>query len=636
MSCQKGYRTWVVWLAVVLLSSLSARTWAETLTLSLSKRPQWVRQQGIVMAGSWEPLLFRVRRDGSPGYTPTPQQRADYLSEHGAETTARLKEMGVNFIMMHCYKGGGLQAEHESMQDAVRFAKHYHDAGMRVGVYNFSGAFIWELFFKEMPGAEQWVLLDDKGAPLTYGSAKYRYRWNRNHPDAQAFYNKLVKFAVEEIKTDLVHFDNYTYGPAHDAVSIQRFRDYLRDQFPAELLGQAGVTKIESVRPPTSEAPVLLRRAWLDFCYRSLAESYHQLNRYARSLRGDVLVECNPAGVGSGIRVPVDHGMVLQGGEAFWDEGRQPGYRNGRLQTKIRTYKVARAMDNMAFCYTISPLAMAESMAFNLDCLGAICWFEYNRIVARPGDPNPVDPTLTPYVQFFNRRRDLLAEAEVVADVAVLRSFASQVLTDRQTQQLTAKVEEVLIENRCPFQIIYDHQLGDLRRYRALILAGCTALPDEQIRQIEQYVAAGGRLCVIGPVATHDRWALPRKRPALANLPPTQVVRVGTAGDWLPAIRQACGGHLSLDLTAEPGLCAELTEKPDKRMVHLVNYHADKSIKQIAIRLLLPKNRQAKTVTLASPGRETDVPLPFQQAESCVRFTVPQVDVYEIAVVRFE
>ena len=86
-------------------------------TLPLDQRPIWLSREGIVMAGNWEPLLFRVRRDGNNGYTPTVEQRAAYLREHSPEMIAELKELGVNFIMMHCYKGAGLTAERESMAD---------------------------------------------------------------------------------------------------------------------------------------------------------------------------------------------------------------------------------------------------------------------------------------------------------------------------------------------------------------------------------------------------------------------------------------------------------------------------------------------------------------------------------------
>ncbi len=590
-------------LLVVLVSAVAAD---EPSTLPLDKRPAWLRQDGIVMAGSWEPLMFRVRRDGSPGYTPTPQQLADYQREHSPEMLKQLKDLGVNFVMMHCYKGAGVKAEHDSMNDAVRFAKLCHDSGLHVGVYNYSGAFLWEPLFKEIPQAQQWVVLNDQGK-VAYGSAKYRYYWNRNHPDAQAYYRNIVRFAVEKIGADLVHFDNYNVGPGRDAVSVQRFRQYLRQAFTPEQLKEMGVTVgFDAIEPPRADAPLLLRCAWADFCCWSLAESYDSMGRYARSLRSDVLVECNPLGVREAIYPPVDHGRLLQGGEAYWDESGLPGYQKGKLRCRIRTYKVARSMDNMAFSYVTTPLEAAESIAFNLDCLGAICWFEYGKLVQRPGSDKPLSDDMRPYVRFYRRRHELLRGARVVADVAVLRSFPSQVFTDPKHARLTSQVEDALIYHRCPFQIIHEHQLADLSRFPALVLAGCVALTDESLQQIRAYVAAGGRVCIIGPAATQNQWLTPRPRPALDDLPAERVVRVAENEDWLKGIRRACGGEFSLSLTpdvdakavasaAKPaadrlaGLCTELTEQSDCRLVHLVNYRDDGPVKQFSVCLACPK-----------------------------------------------
>ncbi|MFZ2642009.1 MAG: hypothetical protein WA117_13505 [Verrucomicrobiia bacterium] len=54
-------------LAACSLALCFSATAADTplLTLQGDKRPEWLRRDGIVMAGSWEPLLFRVRRDGA-------------------------------------------------------------------------------------------------------------------------------------------------------------------------------------------------------------------------------------------------------------------------------------------------------------------------------------------------------------------------------------------------------------------------------------------------------------------------------------------------------------------------------------------------------------------------------------------
>jgi len=619
--------------SLFLILCLSVSVIAEPLTLPLDQRPRWVSQDGIVMAGSWEPLMFRVRRDGT-GYAPTDQQRAAYQREHSSEMVTSLKNLGVNFVMMHCYKGGGLETERESMNDAARFTRLCHDAGLHIGVYNYSGAFIWELFFKEMPQARDWLLLDQKGSPIPYGRATYRYYWNRNHPQAQAFYKEIIKFAVQDISADLIHFDNYHIGPGCDDNSVQRFRQYLTHTFTTKCLRAMGISDLDEVKPPLSgPTDNLLRRAWLDFSCKSLADSYHQMAQYARTLRPDILVECNPHGLKSHIRPPIDHGRILTGGEAFWDESHCSGYTNGKLQTRIRTYKIARRMNNMAFAYTLTPLEMAESMAFNLDCLGCICWFEYGKIVNRPGQQDPVSPALTPFIKFFHSRRDLLRSADVIADTAVLRSFPSQVFADKKFNRLTYQTEQTLIDNNFCFQIIYDQLLSDLQRYQILILAGCPALSDQQIEWIKDFHRSGGRLCIVGPAATHDEWMLPRAEPALAQLQDSRVMRIQAEEDLSSALHSTWPDLRSLSLRPIPGLCTELTRQPNRYLLHLVNYRTDQLALNIPVSLRIPAQDKVNNISLAGPDRQDDLPLNFEVKDGKVNFTVPEIKTYEIAVI---
>lgn len=620
----------------------SARAAVEKLTLPTEGRPDWLRREGIVMAGSWEPLLFRVRRDGATGYEPTAEQRAAYEREHSAEMVHRLKTIGVNFVMMHCYKGGGLGAERESMADAVKFARLCRDAGLRVGCYTYSGAFIWELFFKEMPAAKDWVVLNPDGSPVTYGKAAYRYFWNRNHPDAQAFYRNIVRFAVEDMGTDLVHFDNYTVGPGHDANSIERFRDYLRKKFTAATLQKNGIGDAGTAVPPDRASTNLLGRAWADFCCQSISDSFHSMTRYARGLRRDVMMETNPAGIAPTLRWAVDHGRLLRGGEAFWDEGRHPGIQGDRLHTRIRTYKAGRGMENSVFVYIINPLEAAESMAFNLDCLGAVCWFEYGEIVEKPGVNRPMSAALGPWVSFYHRRHDLLGGAAVVADIGVFRSYPSMQFGPREQSKWVGEVEDALMAEWRPFQIVFDQQIDELSRWPALVMPGCAALSDAQVARLREYVSAGGRLLVIGPLATHDEWMLPREKPALEDLPGDRVIRVAPGADWKAALRRFCDEAPSMAVTAPPSesgpdpLRVELTEQPHRRMVHLVNYRADAPLKDVGIRLKLPEGKKAVSVSLASPEHDSDIALKFKQDGGHAEFVVPSIGTYEIAIVAME
>ncbi len=220
--------------------------------------------------------------------------------------------------------------------------------------------------------------------------------------------------------------------------------------------------------------------------------------------------------------------------------------------------------------------------------------------------------------------------------MAILRSFPSQVFGGSDPARLTYRTEQAMIQNRIPFQIIYDHQLADLARYRALVLAGCVAMSDSQAAQIKQYIESGGRLCIIGPAATCDEWMRRRDEPALDDVPADHVVRIDENGDMIDAVRQACGRRLSMSVQAEPGLCSELTEQAGRRLVHLVNYRPDDPAKDVLITLRVPAKRDVEAITLASPERDNDLDLDFQARAGTVTFRVPQVRTYEIAIARLK
>lgn len=597
--------------------------------------PEWLSEEGIIMAGSWEPLPFRVMRDGGSGFIPDSAQRAAYEYEHSPEMIAKLKSIGVNFVMIHCYKGGGLELERESMQDAARFAEMAHDAGLRVGVYVYSGAFLWEPLYKEIPSAQNWVLLDEDHEPVGYYNTGYRYRWNRNHPEAKKFYKKIIDFAVNDIKADLLHFDNYSAGPGWDANSVKRFRAYLRNNFTLSELEEMNATDLSKVVPPGDGEPDdLLDYAWADFRTKSLTESYHDVIEYAHELRPDILVDLNAGGVGSKISPPKNFGRLLKGGDAFWSEGKLgSGYHDGKYLTRITSHKVGRLMNNMVFFYVKSPVDMAEAMAFNPNFLGSLVWFEYGKPVIMHTD-KPVPESFKPYIRFFKTQRELFRNTKIVADVAILRSFPSQVFADDKYADLTRQVENASTNNRIPYQIVYEDHLSDLQQYRVLILAGSVALSDLHIQQIKEYVDEGGRLCIIGPVATHNEWMKPRLASAVEGFDESKIIQVDTPGDIPNLIKKAANGYFSFEVFGPKRLFAEYTGKPGQKQVHLVNYRPEMPIEKVQVRVRLKGSQKVQRVELLSPTRKDAIKVPFERNEDGITFTVPEIDVYEIAVIR--
>ena len=80
------------------------------------------------------------------------------------------------------------------------------------------------------------------------------------------------------------------------------------------------------------------------------------------------------------------------------------------------------------------------------------------------------------------------------------------------------------------------------------------------------------------------------------------------------------------------GLCCELTEQGDRRLVHLVNYRDDGPVGPVSVEVRLPQGRKTVSVMLAGPGHKQDISLPCQEKDGAVSFTVPDVKVYEIAI----
>ena len=101
---------------------------------------------------------------------------------------------------------------------------------------------------------------------------------------------------------------------------------------------------------------------------------------------------------------------------------------------------------------------------------------------------------------FFREHFDLFRGVRSRPDVAVLHSYASMGYNNDLPWQSAMLVEQALIQNHVPFDIVFDDQLRDLSRYRALVLPDQECLTDAQMALIRQYVEGGG-----GLVATERR-----------------------------------------------------------------------------------------------------------------------------------
>jgi hypothetical protein len=178
---------------------------------SSAPKAHWLENGLIDAGGSHEPYIFVVRRGGN-----RLDAREQYERAQSEEVIRRLKDQGIEVFHTHLYKGFGMAAEGPEMADAKRTAEIAHRLGMKVDSYVQWNTLMYETFFAEEPRAKDWVQRNAEGRPimLTYGyQQSFRYRPCFANQEYLDYLKKIVRFAVQEVKTDFIHFDNFDLNP---------------------------------------------------------------------------------------------------------------------------------------------------------------------------------------------------------------------------------------------------------------------------------------------------------------------------------------------------------------------------------------------------------------------------------------
>ena len=241
----------LILLAVVLLAcSRPAGSSPEAVSLEpVKQRPAWLKQ-GIVMAGNWETLSFLLRSGGA-----TADQAAEFKAERTEAVARKLKEAGITVVTTSFYKGMGLKTEADDIEMTRQFVKAGHAQGLKMGGY-VGGTLFYETLFNEEPDARNWGEVNEWGYPIYYGSgATYRVAPCRNNPNYQAFVQKVLRLGVQDLKLDLIHFDQMGWFPEPSSCRCNycrdQFRQFIRNRYTDEQLKlRFGFTKLDGVIPP--------------------------------------------------------------------------------------------------------------------------------------------------------------------------------------------------------------------------------------------------------------------------------------------------------------------------------------------------------------------------------------------------
>ncbi len=659
-------------------------------------RPAWMGSTPLVLVSNHDSMpIFQRRRGGNPTW-----QEQDYQNEHTEDAIKKLKDLGVTLVIVHFYKGFGLEAERDHMEKAKALAAIIKKHGLRLGVY-VGSTIAYETFLLEKPEAQAWFVPDFLGRPVFYDDQTFRKRVYFMHPEYREYTRRVLKIAEEDFKADLIHFDN-TSMQAEPAIfqhpmAIEQFRDFLKNKYsPEQLKTRLGFSDLRYVLPPRYDRPMSfindpLFQEWADFRCLALSKYYGEMEDLLRGLNPEVAVESNPHSGISGRNTiweqGVDYPRLLSHMDAVWtEEGDAAGVTpEGILVSRIRTFKMASTLHNTLFVGTGgeggSTLQMAESMAFGRQCLG-----DLGGILA--GYDLPEDQRK--YVRFFQRNFDYYRDIENVADVAVLHSYATLGFNNDRPAVSTMLFEQALIQAKVPFDIIFDDNLKDLSKYRVLVLPDQECLSGDKLDLIRKFVSGGGGLAATEHTSLYTEWRQRRRDFGLKDLlqvepppwhdarTPEEILRITpvrrpagqgrvayipevkpsvekppaarmTSEYWklpvnwkelIDAVKWAAGGHFSIEVNAPSTVVIELMVQTEKHrlLVHLLNYDvtAIQPVRNVEVNLEIPNGKKLVRISQLSPEEQDMQSLPATLKDGRLAFTVPRLKTYVVAAIQLE
>ena len=635
--------------------------------------PEWMKR-GIVIGANSSTLMQRKLRINRAwvqmayGLSDA-EAEAAYREEMTPQMASKLKDLGVTIVLLPLWSGvGSYEQEFPGMEDTRRFAESVHANGMTVGVYIHNRCLSRE-FLEARPECFEWLAwpsIDSNYTvlppPLTESEGHVVYR---NHPGYQAFIRGIIDYAVNEVKADLLHFDNLVTETGWGPLAIDNFRDYLRTKFNlVELKKYFGETDLKDVGKDALAGVVPAAQEWQLFQGWSLADAFRSFAEYARSLNPQVAVECNASGIiGHEYRRPIDLSLILPNGDAFWAEQTAQGWNaeEGTLRNNIRTLKLSRLFHQSAFTYTSSRLTRGEALAFNYNCLGCLYWFLYGKLNIAVSANRPAEAKMLPETRFFLAHRDLFSQGETLADVAVFRGRDVNINGPAEAVNNTALFEQALITGHIPFEIIFDQHLDHLSGYRAVVLADVRLMRDAHIDKLLRYAEAGGGLVITDQTASMNQWGQPIAG-GLQRLFRMPVPESGEAfegrGQGKVALTSVMrpsnvvngslpvnGPHLVetvIKVMGPPTVCvnapvyvgAEFVRQPGRVLVHLVDYSQNPSLPPLQVNLSasLGKVKRARLLTTGGP----EVELHTDPGAGGTEITIPGLDIYGVVVIDME
>ena len=647
--------------------------------------PEWIREGFVDAGATHEPWIFQVRRNNG---NFNQWQKEFYEYQTSEDYIKSLAEAGISVYHIYCYKGFGFDAEKDHMEMAAKATAIAHKYGMKVDTYIQWNTMAYETFFAEVPEAETdlWYQIDVNGKPilLTYSYQQtFRYRPCFNHDGYMNYFKeKIIRYVVEKVKTDFIHFDNfdYNYPPEADfnPATIAAFRKYLEEKYtPSKRIERFGFENVSFILPPMwndpnpAEKMIAIKdpviQEWIDFRCWTFTTRLAECARFVRELNKEVVISVNPHGLVGSNRAweaGINHPDLMQYTNVIWTEDTNyPRWEEGVTIGKFRHYKLGRTTNNFILTYNKKPQDFAENLALNrtIGSLGM-------------GFPKGVGKK---YLDFWLAHKDLYIHMSGAEKVAVLRSYPSMAYNTTETQIAVNMAEQALQQRQIPFDIIFDLQLEQLRKYYVVVLANQESLSEQAIIKIKEFVKNGGGIVATGNTGMYDGWRRLRKENLLEEMlseiesgpvkdfktgsgkmksdvfafnygegriiylpelvQPEGEIKIGYETKWMmpenanelkSAVYWVAGKILPLTVTAPEWVGVSHDTQEKREVIHLFNYNGQCNVGGIVLKYA----GAVKNAWAVSPDQEGIINIPITREGENTIVRISNLKVYKIIV----
>ena len=633
-----------------------------------------------------EPLDFLLRRGDHGDDEPT-----RYARMVDPDNIKRIADAGVIWSRIFFYKGFGLEYEKPHIDQAKRAADLMHQLGMKVSLY-VGGTMFTETLYREIPEAENWEQRDQWNHWIPYGIQTYRHYACPNEPAYRDYIKRVVKIGIQDLGADELAFDNIMLQAEPESCRCARciaaFGEFLERRYPTSdaATRRFGLPDVSWVRvnewgsydQPQSltelDDPVL--QEWTRFRCETLGKYANDFYDYVKSVNPKTAVHFNIKGVYSFNRYwtnavyhPFFDGRIdlMSFDTTGYDEHIDPN--TGALVSQIRSYKIARRLGTSCEDAFDDDVRAAVHLAFGYQKPG---------LAGTPFGGGAFN-VFTPLMEFFREYNDrYYTGTDNVADVAVLRNWPSMAYSINAAYVPATLMEQVLIQHKIPFDLLFEEQLDHISRYAAVILAGQECVSNAQAALLLQYVRGGGALVVAGNTGQFNEWREDRSSNPLlpatsegqgrivyipeivradahsgksaaayqdpepgANAPrsvqmiPAQWVLPKNHQEIYESIVAAMPGGLSITTEAPLTTVMELLNRAqsNETIAHFINFDLQNALVPFAVTLRKQFPGPVKSVTCLSPDSDDPVNLSFREAGGAVNFTVPGMRTYSMIVV---